>query len=227
MQFPGMRKHFEGLKALFANGSVPVVHYGITCDGSDQNPLVGTRYHKIGHNYDLNETEFAKLTRDEQEKYEVIAFPGEVPVPFKNSATPAAVHPKKDYNPCGHRGRHGNGHSRRGCGYQRHGRHPLVKSMEFPGNRKHFEGLKALFANGSVPVVHFGITCDGSDQNPLVGTRYHKIGHNYDLNETEFAKLTRDEQEKYEVIAFPGDVPVPFKTNPTVHYGVICDGSNQ
>lgn len=147
LEFPGMRKHFEGLKALFANGSVPVVHFGITCDGSDQNPLVGTRYHKIGHNYDLNETEFAKLTRDEQEKYEVIAFPGDVPVPVKNSK--------------------------------------------------------------SKPVVHYGVICDGSNQNPLVGTRYHKIGQNYDLNEAEFAKLSANEQEKYEMISRPGATPVP------------------
>jgi len=147
MHFPGARKHFEGLKKLFANGSVPIMHFGITCDGSGQNPLIGKRYHKIGCDYDLNETEFAKLKLDEQEKYEVIAFPGDVPVPVKN--------------------------------------------------------FKAK------PVVHFGVICDGSNQNPLLGTRYHKIGQNYDLNETEFAKLLPNEQEKYEMISRPGATPVP------------------
>jgi len=147
MQFPGVRKHLEGLKALFANGSIPVMHFGIKCDGSGQDPLIGKRYHKIGQNYDLNEGEFAKLTRDEQEKYELIAFPGDVPVPVKNSKTK--------------------------------------------------------------PVVHFGVMCDGSNQNPLLGTRYHRIGQNYDLNEAEFAKLLPSEQEKYEMISRPGATPVP------------------
>merc|ERR1712224_461389 len=63
-------------------------------------------------------------------------------------------------------------------------------------------------------IVHPGITCDGSKQRPLVGKRYHKIGHNYDLNETEFKKLSNDDQEKYEVIAFPGATPVPVATAP-------------
>jgi len=152
MQFPGARKCFERFNALFANGSIPVLHFGITCDGSNQNPLVGKRYHKIGQNYDLNETEFAKLTRAEQEKYEVIAFPGDVPVPVKNSKT---------------------------------------------------ENSKTK------PAIHYGIVCDGSNQNPLLGVRYHKIGHNYDLNEAEFAKLSPNEQGKYEMISRPGATPVP------------------
>ena len=61
----------------------------------------------------------------------------------------------------------------------------------------------------SAPVLHFGITCDGSNQRPLVGKRYHKIGEDYDLNETEFTKIPRHEQLKYEVIAIPGAIPVP------------------
>jgi len=126
-----------------------VVHPGITCDGSKQRPLVGKRYHKIGHNYDLNETEFRKLPHHDQLKFEVIAFPGATPVPLS-----------------------------------------------------------------AEDIVHPGITCDGSKQRPLVGKRYHKIGHNYDLNETEFGKLSNDEQEKYEVIAFPGATPVPVATAP-------------
>ena len=61
----------------------------------------------------------------------------------------------------------------------------------------------------SAPVLHFGIMCDGSNQRPLVGKRYHKIGEDYDLNETEFTKIPRHEQLKYEVIAIPGAIPVP------------------
>merc|ERR1739848_815850 len=82
-------------------------------------------------------------------------------------------------------------------------------------------------------VVHPGITCDGSKQYPLVGKRYHKIGHNYDLNETEFRKLVSREKLKYEVIDFPGATPVPlataFASNNVhiIHPGITCDGSKQ
>jgi len=77
-------------------------------------------------------------------------------------------------------------------------------------------GYEVIAFPGDVPVpfktkpaVHYGVICDGSNQNPLVGTRYHKIGHNYDLNEAEFAKLPPNEQEKYEMISRPGATPVP------------------
>lgn len=139
--------------SLFKSGQIPALHFGITCDGSNEHPIVGKRYHKIGCNYDLNETEFAKLTPGEQQKYEVIAHPGAVPVPIAT--------------------------------------------------------MKA-----SQPVLHFGVTCDGSNQHPLVGVRYHKIGHNYDLNHTEFSKLSPNEQRKYEIISRPGATPVPVAKVP-------------
>jgi len=63
-------------------------------------------------------------------------------------------------------------------------------------------------------VIHFGVMCDGSGQNPLLGVRYHKIGHNYDLNETEFVKLPLNEQQKYEMIPRPGATPVPVAKVP-------------
>jgi len=153
LRFPGVQ---EGLKSLFGGRAL---HFGITCDGSNQHPLVGKRFHKIGHDYDLNETEFAKLTRQEQEKYEIIAFPGAAPVP--------------------------------------------VKSIPVPVKTPDSEACK------SNPAIHYGVRCDGSNQNPLVGVRYHKIGCNYDLNKTEFAKLPLTEQHKYEMITRPGATPVP------------------
>jgi len=55
------------------------VHYGVTCDRSGMNPIVGNRYHKRGQNYDLCQAEFDKIS-DEAERatYEKI----EVPAPF-------------------------------------------------------------------------------------------------------------------------------------------------
>jgi len=150
----GMLKHFCGTTA---------VHHGITCDGSNQNPLLGVRYHKIGHNYDLNATEFAKLSPTEQNKYAMISRPGAPPV----------------------------------------------------------------LVTAGLPAIHHGVVCDGSNQNPLLGVRYHKIGHNYDLNATEFAKLSPIEQNKYVMISRPGAAPVPLAADLAIHHGVVCDGSNQ
>jgi len=149
MEFPLSKK----MAAHFAkSGTIPALHLGITCDGSNQHPLIGMRYHKIGKNYDLNELEFAKLTRDEQEKYEVIGHMGAVPIP-----------------------------------------------------------VKSLKPNQA---IHFGVCCDKSNQNPLLGVRYHKIGVNYDLNEKEFSKLPTAEQKKYEMISRPGATPVPVHAAP-------------
>ena len=39
----------------------------------------------------------------------------------------------------------------------------------------------------NVPAVHAGVMCGKSKQNPIVGPRYRKIGHDYGLNEGEFS----------------------------------------
>ena len=53
------------------------------------------------------------------------------------------------------------------------------------------------------PAVHHGVTCDASGMNPIIGTRYHKIGANYDLCEAEFTKLSEADKSMYEKIDFP------------------------
>jgi hypothetical protein len=57
----------------------------------------------------------------------------------------------------------------------------------------------------------------------LLGTRYHKISANYDLNEEEFAKLPESVKWHFEVILRPGATPIPYE--PVAHYGVTCDAS--
>ena len=42
--------------------------------------------------------------------------------------------------------------------------------------------------------IHEGVSCDKSGMSPIVGNRYHLIGHNYDLCEAEYQKL--DDNEK-------------------------------
>jgi tRNA A-37 threonylcarbamoyl transferase component Bud32 len=51
-------------------------HYKVECDISKECPITGTRYHRIGKNYDLNETEFNRLPEKDKLMYEVIIYPG-------------------------------------------------------------------------------------------------------------------------------------------------------
>jgi len=50
---------------------------------------------------------------------------------------------------------------------------------------------------------HWGVTCDKSGMSPIMGNRYHLIGHNYDLCEAEYQKLPAEEQAKFERISAP------------------------
>ena len=71
------------------------------------------------------------------------------------------------------------------------------------------EEVEATPAEEDGAVVHHGIACDGSGEAPLRGIRYSKIGENLDLNATEFAKLSSEEQRAFEIIEHPGATPVP------------------
>jgi len=54
--------------------------------------------------------------------------------------------------------------------------------------------------------IHPGVTCDVSGMYPIVGTRYKKKGANYDLCETEFAKLDAEQQTQFIRIEHPQQV---------------------
>mmetsp|Transcript_13780 Transcript_13780/g.35402 ORF Transcript_13780/g.35402 Transcript_13780/m.35402 type:complete len:601 (+) Transcript_13780:152-1954(+) len=60
------------------------------------------------------------------------------------------------------------------------------------------------------PVVHPGVKCDVSGMAPIVGNRWHLIGHNYDVCQAEFDKLSKEKQQRFELIATPGDRARPF-----------------
>jgi len=51
--------------------------------------------------------------------------------------------------------------------------------------------------------VHHGVTCDASGMSPIVGTRYHLPGQDYDLCEQEFAKLDADARAPFVKIERP------------------------
>lgn len=52
-------------------------------------------------------------------------------------------------------------------------------------------------------VIHWGVMCDVSGQNPIVGKRFKKIGFNYDLCEAEFNKLSSAEKSQFVCITQP------------------------
>ena len=59
-------------------------------------------------------------------------------------------------------------------------------------------------------IVHTGTLCDISLANPIVGTRYRKVGVDYNLCETAFTSLPEDDKKYYEVIEYVGADPVPW-----------------
>jgi len=77
--------------------------------------------------------------------------------------------------------------------------------------------------------IHEGVTCDKSGVSPILGNRYHLVGHNYDLCEAEFDKLPDKEKALFSKIPPPQAEPTsrPTPTPPPVgfHPGVQCDRS--
>ena len=59
---------------------------------------------------------------------------------------------------------------------------------------------------------HYYVGCDISKESPIIGTRYHLIGKNYDLNETEFRRLPEKEKIRFEVIPYPEAKPTRYLT---------------
>jgi len=59
------------------------------------------------------------------------------------------------------------------------------------------EAQQLAAAYSSVPAVHRHVSCDVSNMEPIIGTRHHKIGHNYDLCHAEFKKLCEQDKQQY------------------------------
>ena len=70
------------------------------------------------------------------------------------------------------------------------------------------------------PRVHKGVTCDASGMRPIVGTRFHKIGENYDLCEAEFAKLSEADKASFEKIGHVEDPRGPLSPEDARPYDV-------
>jgi len=138
-------------------GAKEGVHEGVTCDKSGMSPIVGNRYHLVGHNYDLCEAEYLKLDDRERKLFRKVAPP----------AAPAAAAAAADKNN--------------------------------DATNSHGAAEQSPPANN----VHPGVECDKSGMCPIVGTRYHLRGHNYDLCQAEYDKLSANEKQLYEAMPPP------------------------
>jgi len=176
--------------AAAAAGSVPTpngfpavagAHPGVRCDRTGQCPIIGNRYHLVGFNYDLCETEFQKLDEAERAKY--IKIPPCMPAPAHPTEGGAGGN--------GDAAAHGNGFSRTSA------------------------GAPAAADSGG---IHPGVECDRSGMCPIVGTRYNLRGHDYDLCQAEFDKLSSTEKLLYTPIA-PRVFMPPWRNRAARHHG--------
>lgn len=87
---------------------------------------------------------------------------------------------------------------------------PFLQLPFLQQQQQHYPGSGSGRRRGCGGRVHHHVICDHSGMNPIVGTRFHKMGEDFDLCEEEFAKLSEDDKVQYEVIERRGAQPVPF-----------------
>jgi len=183
--------------------AVPAIHRGVRCDGCGARPIIGVRYKcSVRPNYDL-----CGGCRDKDKSgYPLIAIC--VPVDRHRFG--------------GGRGGRGGGGGIHGGGFCGRGGGRGVRSP--PG--------AVPTADGAVPAIHRGITCDGCGARPVVGTRYKCTQRaDYDLCETCKAKDTTNipmiailEPRRFWERWADSQATQNDNMQPAVHVGVTCDG---
>jgi hypothetical protein len=96
------------------------------------------------------------------------------------------------------------------------------------------EAASVAFASASAsvgPVMHVGVTCDATGQNPIVGPRFHLRNANYDICQSAFDKLPQEMQQKFDRIDTPTRMvdwqPASASEIPAIHWNITCDKSGQ
>mmetsp|Transcript_54468 Transcript_54468/g.80851 ORF Transcript_54468/g.80851 Transcript_54468/m.80851 type:complete len:848 (+) Transcript_54468:172-2715(+) len=177
------------------------VHRGVMCDVTGMKPIIGTRYNLVGADYDLCQWAYDQLSDDDKANYQAMEV----------DSSPHFWHRRcrrqnGNWRHGRHHGRHGHGHEHRGRGRNHCWRRRRGDDAEEDAS--------------AADQVHTGFTCDMSGMSPIVGRRWHKIGHNYDLCDAEYQKLGDEEKANYVLAPAPGAVP-PFKC-PRGFFGGMC-----
>jgi len=69
-------------------------------------------------------------------------------------------------------------------------------------------------AEEAAPAVHWGVSCDASGEQPIVGVRWHRKGEDYDLNDREYQKLDEEQRQGFERIDVPRQCEYPGSPAP-------------
>jgi len=67
------------------------------------------------------------------------------------------------------------------------------------------EELRAFGHAVAPEVKHWGVACDVSNMCPIVGTRWHLVGEDYDLCDAEYGKLPDDRKRRFVAIRDPAE----------------------
>jgi len=89
---------------------------------------------------------------------------------------------------------------------------PFLARMQAMGKRFATEMEKAAEEASSekaAPTVHWGVSCDASGEQPIVGVRWHCKGEDYDLNDREYQKLDEEQRQGFERIDVSGQCECP------------------
>merc|ERR1712070_1236099 len=141
------------------------VHHGITCDGCEQSPVIGTRYRSLEwSDYDLCESCHGSPDRRTTLGVTLEHSFEAIPAPEVSESSEGMCEDGKGW---------GRGcHWAKGWGKQ----HPCKGAWKGKALAK---GMWPMFADWSQHQnsvgVHHGITCDGCEQSPVIGTRYRSL----------------------------------------------------
>ena len=73
-------------------------------------------------------------------------------------------------------------------------------------------------AKRHAPEIHHGVTCDACGQYPLEGRRWKRLHENYDLCDSDYAKLNQEEKKLYKLVE-PHSWAPPRPTNAPPAWG--------
>eukprot|EP00656_Telonema_subtile_P025662 TRINITY_DN276_c0_g1_i6.p1 TRINITY_DN276_c0_g1~~TRINITY_DN276_c0_g1_i6.p1 ORF type:complete len:872 (-),score=380.13 TRINITY_DN276_c0_g1_i6:206-2821(-) len=172
--------------------SPPVVHLNIVCDATGMSPIVGPRYHKFLHDYDICQAAYEQLDEAQKSEFVLIDTPEDAARVAEQEAEQRAQ--KADTQSADE--------AFQLCGEQEH----YDRVMAVPAGERPAELDLLRSELSAAPAeqeeeqeVHANIWCDGCNMHPVVGPRYmqQRQGDTYDLCQACYVQL--DDHHKTEL----------------------------